>query len=336
VIRRALAVLAACGAALGAAIVAACDEPGQPLLVGANEPIRVRGAQLISGALPGSPPVDLGDAAAPEAGAPDAGPPQGLVVTDIESADPVVLPGASAKKITGRVTDTGVAVAMRIADLGTGYWVLPVSIPDPQFPGEITFEANVDFNQFIPPGSHMLRVVGIDANGVAGTQRDFKLCIASRVPDNLNACDPTNAPPDAVISLQWDADVDLDLQVTTPDGRVVEPKHPLVVPIDAGRPDPNAALIDRDSLAACVPDGRRQEDLIFPKRPTGTWTIAANLFDNCKQPGVRFEVVVYEAQGDGQARHLVETFRRAGHLADIDANGGARPGLFVVDYPFGD
>jgi hypothetical protein len=306
--------------------IAACDAPGQPLLVGANEPIRVRGAQLISGALPGSPPVDLGDA----------GPPQGLVVTDIESLDPVVLPNAASKKITGRVKDTGVAVAMRLVDLGTGYWVLPVSVPDPQFPGEITFEANVDFNANIPAGNHMLRIVGVDGSGNAGTQRDFKMCIASKVPDNLNACDPTNAPPDAVISLQWDADVDLDLQVTTPDGRVVEPKHPLVVPIDAGRPDPNASLLDRDSLLACIPDGFRQEDLVFPKRPSGTFSIAANLFDNCKQPGVRFLVVVYEAQGDGQDRHLVETFRRAGHLADIDANGGARPGLFVVDYPFGD
>ena len=318
----ALAALAATGA---------CGNGGQPLLVGANEPLRVRGAQLIAGTLPGSAPIPEPDAGG-DAGAP---PPPPNAVTDVSSQDPVVVPGAAGKKFSGRAIASAVAIAVRFPELGSGYWVLPVSASDPQFPGEITWEVNADFNASIPTGNHMLRFVAIDGNGNAGPQRDFKLCLASRVPDNLNSCDTANPPPEAVISLQWDANVDLDLQVTTPDGRVVDAKHPTTIPIDAGRPGPENGVIDRDSLGACVPDSLRQEDLVFQQRPHGTFSLAVNLFDACKKPGATFHVVVYEASGDGADRHLEETYRRSGRVIDIDANGGAKPGLFIVDYPFG-
>lgn len=324
-------------AAIGIAIAPfACD--GQPLSNGAREPLRVRGAQFVRGDLPGTPPLPAPDAEAPEAGA-DAGPvgpPPLNVVTTVETANNVVLPGAAAKKITGRTTASAVAIALRLVDLGTGYWVQPLGTSDPQAPGELTFDTSIDFDVSISPGYHLLRFAAVDANGGSGVERDVKLCFASRVPDNLNACEPTIAPPEAVIALQWDADADLDLQVTTPDGRVVEPKHPTTVLVDAGRPGPEVGLIDRDSLGSCVPDGLRQENLVFQQRPKGTFSLAVNLFDACKKPGATFRLAVYEATGDGPARHLEETFHWNGRVSDIDANGGSKLGLFIYDYPFGD
>ena len=303
-------------------------------MLGANEPLRVRSAQLIAGDLPGTPPVDAG---ADEAGPPDAAPrpkPRGLVVTDIESLNRVVEPGQAAKKFSGRASDDAKAIAVRIADLGSGYWVLPIGPSDPQFPGELGFDINADFSAWIPAGTHQLRFAALDGTGKAGPQRDLELCVASKVPDNLHACDPRSPSPEAVFALSWDSDVDLDLAVVAPDGRVVDPKHPTTVPIEGGRPGPDVGVIDRDSLAACVPDGIREENLVWQQRPTGSWQIYANLFDGCRKQGTRFTVVVYEAQGDGEARALVETYRASGRMTDLDANGGSGLGLFVVEYPF--
>src|SRR5262249_47524099 len=148
------------------------------------------------------------------------------------------------------------------------------------------------------PGYHALRVVAIDPGGAAGEQGEVSYCVASRTPDNLASCDPTVAPPDAVVSLYWDADLDLDLRVALPSGGTVDAKHPLSDPTnDAGAADPTVAVLTRDSLAGCQKDGRRQEDLVWQKRPTGTIDIYAQLSDACGRTGATFTAVVYEAAG---------------------------------------
>ena len=318
---RARAIVVA-GALVAGGALAGCE--GQTNHVAYGEPIRVRGAQFIEGPLPGTAPAEGASATT-------------LAVTAIATLNPVVSPGEASKSLSGRSTSDASAIALRMGDLGSGYWVVPIGGPDPQYPGELTWSVAADFDADARAGLHPLRVVAIDASGHAGVQSELSLCLASRIPDNLNACEPTLAPPEAVLTLSWDADVDLDLHVVDPDGRDVNPKQPLVVPVDAGaRPSPAAASFDRDSLAACVPDGRRQEDLVFPARPHGTWSIYANLFDACGKGGARFTFSVHEAEGgaDGTPRHLVETFTRSGRVIDLDANGDGRPGLFVVQYPF--
>jgi hypothetical protein len=324
---KALALAVLC--ALATALAFACDE-GQPLQPGAHEPIHVRGATFFSGPLPGAAPVE--DAGPMEAGAPPDGV---LLVTDVKAVNAVVSPGQAAKTFTGRTSKAAMSVGMRIDDMGTGYWALPVQEEDPMFPGEYTWEAAIDFDLAVTPGYHHLIVAALGPNGTASQQVSYRVCIASRIPDNLNACEPTLQPPAAVISLQWSSDVDLDLQVTLPDGRVVEPKSPLTQDVEAGRPPPEVGQIDRDSLYACIPDGLRQEDLVWQKRPpNGAYDVAVNMFDACKKSGTTFTVIVYEADGDPPNQHLIETYRKSGQLTSLDANGGASPGLFVFEYPF--
>jgi hypothetical protein len=299
-----------------------CD--GQPVQSMLNEPFRVQGGQFISGELPGVPPSDGG---APAPGA--------IAVTNISTNNATVLVGANGSKtFEGRATPNAVSVGMRVDGLGSGYWVVPLRNPDPSYDNELSWSASCDFGIAIPTGRHVFRAVAFDPNGVAGQQLDFPICVQSRIPDNLHSCDPTIAPPDAVLTLTWDTDADLDLHVISPDGRDVTPKDPLTVPFDGGRPPDGMARINRDSIKACKPDGMRQEDLVFATRPSGTWTIYANLFDACTKPAVSFTLTVYEAEGDMPNRELVKTFERSGRLLDIDANGGQAPGLFVVDYPF--
>ena len=123
----------------------------------------------------------------------------------------------------------------------------------------------------LAPGHHRLLAAAFDESGSSGTQGSVDLCIARVVPDNRNACDPTIAPPAFVASLEWDSEVDLDLEVLTPTGKVVDPRHPTTAEENEdGEVDPEqpgVGIIDIDSNRDCVSDGKRRENLIFQDTP---------------------------------------------------------------------
>ncbi|HLK36664.1 MAG TPA: hypothetical protein VKU41_07910 [Polyangiaceae bacterium] len=317
---------------------AGCPEPGQSAYVTSSEPIQVHGAQFVPGPLPGAPPAPPEEAGAEggvDAAASSAEP--GLSITNVTFASQLVLPGQSGKSVSGRATKDAVAVGIRFADMGSGYWVVPVGGLEPQFPGEITFGFSADFEADDPPGNHSLELVALSAAGAAGQQTDVQLCVGSRVPDKYHACDPTTAPPAAVISLRWDTNFDVDLHVITPQGIDINPKTQIVdALVDGGaRPPPNAPAIDRDSLLRCVPDGIRQEDLVFQDiPPSGKYEIYADPYDSCGQSAVRFDLTVYQSSGICPDCRLVPLFTRGGELLAVQANGGTSAGTFVVEYPF--
>jgi hypothetical protein len=296
----------------------ACGE-GQPAVSGIGEPIRVTGGQYIAGDLPSS------------AGGP--------AITATAFNNQNVLLGEAGKAISGRAQDAAFAVGVRFGDLGTGYWVVPVTEPDPQFPGEITFGFSADFDANIPAGFHPLRFVAIDAAGHGGAPMDTPLCVAGRIPDNLHACLPSTPPPAVVISLRWDTNFDVDLHVLIPSGVDVNPKSPLTQPMEAGTaPDSNAPRIDRDSLGGCVHDGLRQEDLVFQTAPPpGSYQIRVDPFDACGQSAVRFELTIFKAMGACPACSLQPiplppsgALSQAGELLASQATGGASSGLYVL------
>ncbi len=301
------------------ALVVACDE-GTDRTLGLDEPIRVKHAEFFAGALPGAPPGTVVQ------GAPK--------ITSVTLANPTVLPGQAGKKIDGRASGGSTAIAVRFVDMGTGYWVVPTGALDAQFPGEIGWQADCDFPFFAAaqPGNHMLRVVAIDANGNAGAQEETRLCLAPKVPDNLHSCDPSRPLPAAVVTLEWDDDVDLDLVTVAPGGRVVDAKHPTVSGADAGVVDVSAGAIDRDSIGQCVPDGRRQEALVFLQRPAAgtSFDFYASLFSACGRRGAGFVLSVWEAQGDS----LQKTREKKGRVGTLDATGGATLGLYVDSVTF--
>ena len=285
---------------------------------GYDAPIRVQGAQYYAGLLPGTPPDDTSGAGSPR-------------VTAIEVDNPLIYSGASMERVQGRVQDSAVAIAIALPTIAPVYWVFPASSATPEFPGELTWLARVEFDRTIAPGFHPLRAVGIDAQGRAGRQFELALCFLPTYPDNLNACDPTAVPPDVVVTLDWDRDSDVDLELVTPMGRRIDAKHPLAIAPMMGVVDRNSARIDRDSLRACVPDGWRQESIAFATRPTGHWQIFARLFDGCAEQSVRFRLRVLEAQGDMPNRHLVVTHEQGGEFISLyDADGGAGSGLLVT------
>jgi hypothetical protein len=314
--------LRACGTLVLASAYAACG-PSVPANRAIAEPIAVSGSQFFSGDLPGTPPP-------PDGGAASAAGPS---ILEVDYNNRHVIPGASGKSFSGLVSTDAVAVGVRLADLGSGYWVVPVGPRDSQAPNASDFGFGASFDVNDPPGNHPLRVVGINYAGNAGLQVDTTICIASRIPDNNHACDRTQAVPAAVFTLQWDANFDLDLHVVAPDGTDINPKtNPLQFPVDAGQPPAEDPKIDRDSLGRCIPDGLRQEDLVFPAYPAvGPYDVYADPFDACGQAAVRFTLTIYEAGGDGE---LHVTYSQGGELLASSVTGGGSTGLFVAEKQF--
>jgi hypothetical protein len=318
----------------GLVLAIGCDD-GMPANSGLTEPFLVHGGQFVSGPLPGAPPVDGGLVLPSNDGGADGGaapklPP--LTVTNVGFLNPLVLPGIAGKSISGRATSDTAAIGVKLEGLGSGYWVVPIADPDPDFPGQDDFTFSADFSANNPPGRRQLLTVAIDANGNAGTQVETPMCLEQRIPDNLHECQKTNPVPRAVFTLQWDTNFDLDLHVILPDGRDVNPKAPVTMPFDAGMLPLTDGRIDRDSLRACVPDGLRQEDLIFPAYPArGNYQLYVNPFDSCGQASVRFNMIVSEPGADG---NLHPTFTRSGELLQMQQTGGGSRGLFVFEKKF--
>jgi hypothetical protein len=304
---------------------------GTPASLGLDEPIRVRGATFETGDLPGARPLTDREV---DAGVPLA-PPH---VTTVNSLNNVLRPGEVGKSLNGGVTDDADAVAIRFVDIGSGYWVIPAAGPDPSKPGELTWSMSLDVAESAPKGLHKLLFAGIDKAGHAGTQNELDFCIDSAVPDNENACDPTIEPPFAVISLTWDTNADLDLELVTPDGKVVDPKHPTTATETDAGPAVNPAIdgvIDRDSNRGCVIDGFRREDAVFQSHPrNGQYLVYVNMFAACGQPAARFEVTLSLAEKHGDHYALVPALTAGGELVAQDQNGGAALGLFVTQFSF--
>jgi len=289
-------------ASLTLVIPGACD-PGQSALTGIGEPIQVASGQFIPGNLPGtpSPPSDGGVAPAEEAGI-DAGPAAPLQITDLGGfMSTNVQAGQASLPFSGDASNDAVAVGVRLAGMGTGYWVVPVGAPDSLNPSFFTFGISASFDLNDSPGLHDLLFVAIGGSGSAGVQSGLQICIGSRIPDNDFACYPNiQSPPKAVFTLEWDTNFDLDLHVVTPDGTDINPKQPYGGPVEAGVHgiDPGLPHIDRDSLGGCVPDGLRQEDVIYQDPlPAGDYTIYVDPFAACGQAAARFKFIVSQSSG---------------------------------------
>jgi hypothetical protein len=305
-------------------------EGGTPTPRALGEPLRVSGGAFHAGALPGHPPTS-DDAT-------DVEPLPGPAITALDNANNTLRPGQVGKALSGRASPETLSVALRFADLGSGYWVVPVGNADPLQGGEVAWETMSELSWDVSPGLHPFRLVAIDGEGHAGTQREVSFCVRNVVEDNGNACHPRLAPPYAVIALRWDSDVDLDLQVRVPNGKLVGPKAPTSVPAVAGAigkealSDPSIGVLDRDSNASCVLDGIRQESLVFQEKPTaGLYQIYASLAAGCGASSVRFSAALYLRRDLGDGQFGQEKVLEQGGFLSAEDDLPTTPGTFVKE-----
>jgi hypothetical protein len=296
---------------------------GEPAPIGLGEPITIATAAFKPGSLPGSAP----------AGA-DARTVAGPRITAIQTISGLAFAGQAGKAVSGRASTDAVAIALRFAGAGTGYWVQPLGVADLLNGGELTFDIRIDFAATAPPGNQKLELVALDASGAGGEQSLLSLCVDAVIPDNFNVCAPNLAPPAAVISLDWDTAADLDLQVTTPAGKLVDGKHPNTVGMGAPAAEIAAGgALDGDAQIGCRAVGPRRENLVWQQPPaSGSYQIRVNLYDACGAQSAHFAVTLYTSEPDdmGTSR-LVRRQRIAGSLLALQANGGAAPGLYIGD-----
>jgi hypothetical protein len=287
------------------------------------EPVRVESGQFIAGTLPGIAAIDGGSAG-------DAGAGVDPQVTDVSFPGIVVRPGTEGVTVAGHATPTTQTVGVRFAGLGTGYWVVPVGAPDPADQGLLSWQLVADFAQDLPVGPASLVFSAIDASGSSGTRDVLGVCIDTPVPDNLNACAHGRAPPAAVISIDWDAPVELDVVVETPSGAMVGGKN-----FTTGGTSAGSGVLDHHSNQNCVIDNIDRNDIVWQSDPPqGTYLVWVDLVRACGQPAVNFNVTLWlaEAQPDGTQRLVQQPALAHGLLTASQANGGASPGLFVGNF----
>jgi hypothetical protein len=317
-----------------ALLVAACS--GESTDLGVNEPLRVEDAQFKPGKLPGTrPPADAKPANEPTPHVTAAGPSGGI---------PQVMVGQAGWVLAGRVSSDGVAVGVRLADAGSGYWLFPVGSVDEINQGDFAFRATADVSDALAPGNHDVEFVAFDDGGRPGAVLSVPICFDSQIPDNFNACEPTSEPPYQVLSLSWDNAADLDLHLVAPDGKVTDGKHPsTAVPGSNGKVDPAApgvGVLDHDANAGCVASGPSREDVAWKTKPApGHYYVYVNLFDACGTPSADFRLGLYqEAPGDAPKTFKVVPFDspgyfpKVGSLLAVQANGSSALGSYVTEF----
>jgi hypothetical protein len=293
---------------------------GEPITTELQEPLSVEGAQFREGPLPGASPLtaeELNQGAEPVAPYP----------TPPDVAGRIVTPSEVGFTVSGRASTDAYAVGFQLSGLGSGYWLVPVGAPDPSNGNELLWNAILNFGGSLEPGRRGLLVAAVDGQGRAGTQRELELCVRAPVTDNLNACDPTVAPPALVVSLGWQNEADLDLVIVAADGSLVDQAN-----TRGNGGGTTGVQLERDANGGCLPSGAPRENLFWQDSPPpGVYSIYVNLHDACGELAAPFIVTAHLREQDGDQYRQIETFRIAGEAVSLQANGGRARGLWVTD-----
>lgn len=202
----------------------------------------------------------------------------------------------------------------------TGYWIVPAGLPDVQAPAFPTFDVSLSFSLEMKPSTRDLVVRAVDETNHFGVASIHSLDIR-----DLH-------PPEGilVVSLSWDRQADVDLHVVDPEGiEIYKGNINSYTPPPPGQPmDPTAyqkgALLDFDSNAACVIDGRRRENVVWRNEPpNGHYIVRIDTFSLCGEPFANWSVDVWKsgartvsASGQsGPADEMTAHDRGAGVLA---------------------
>jgi hypothetical protein len=281
-----LVLLAGCGPS-------AANDPG------AEAFLRVPGAAFVRGPMPAASPSAPG-------------------VASIVVVNSLIRPNSVDYPISGALGPGATAAAIGLqGDLG--YWIVPAGRPDVATPDDPSYVASATFSPALVPGGYALVVRAVDGAGAFGAPSTQLLTVPS------GAGAPTGA---LVFTLTWDTESDLDLHVVDPSG--VEIDHDQMSdapPPFAPRPDGGSyGVLDWDSNANCLIDGRREEDVVWASPPPpGQYVVRVDAASLCGQAIAHYTVV---ATLEGQVVAKAE-----GVAVDASTRGahGLGAGLTVLD-----
>jgi hypothetical protein len=254
----------------------------------------------------------------------------GIAVAAYTFPNGQIYPGEVSWPLGGSLFAGGVAVALHYPG-DVGYWTLPASAPNGNYPGEVDFATNVTFARTIstPPGDAGTAIIlqAIDSDGGFGPP------LAAGI--QLLASSPVGP---LVITLSWDLDADLDLHVVEPDGTEIWRNHQSDYKPNEVTPAPpiaqlnnfvkaRNAYLDFDSNAQCVIDGRRIENVIWGPDAgiqSGTYTVRVDTFSLCAQKYAYWEVGAFVDGGQiagamGESLKSDEAYYQHGAMAGVTA-----------------
>jgi len=204
-------------------------------------------------------------------------------ITELQSVNNDVRAGQRGKHVAGRATGGAYTVALGL-DGDVGYWIVPVTARSVLTPGELEWEALVDFDSALPPGPRALWMQAGDGRGAFGPGARLDLTVRSTIPS-----------AEVVVSLRWDSDADLNLSVLASDGTTVSNRGLRRADGSAVQVDPRVGpALDVDSNARCARDGRGAENIVWSARTPGHYGVRVEAWSLCGVASAHYTVTVYE------------------------------------------
>ncbi len=253
-------------AALAAVALIACGE-GATSDAGYEAVMRVERAQFTEG----PPPGDQG----------------GPKVESIDLLTNTIWPGYADKLVQGALGEGSTSALLNLQG-DSGYWIVLAGPPDVATPTLPSFKAVASFASALSPGPKVLEVRAVDGAGHVGAP-------TSRTLTALAAAPASAAGGDLVVSLAWDTEADLDLHVVDPLGEEIFHGAPIsgltFGPAPATPESPG--VLDLDSNAGCVIDGKRRENVTWAKDPpVGHYLVRVDTPSLCGQAIAHYRVTV--------------------------------------------
>ncbi len=195
--------------------------------------------------------------------------------------------GTVEQTAVGELERSSLAIALGLAG-DVGYWVVPANVPSAAAPDLPTFDVRFAVARAIPLGGRELVFRAVDGSRRFGRPLVRPLDVGSGEPDGR-----------LVISLSWNDGADLDLHVVLPTGIEIFKRNPTEYerppasagPVPAGAPT-DGGVLDRDSNAQCIPDGRRAENVVWAEAPpTGHYVVRVDTYSLCGEVSAYWRVV---------------------------------------------
>jgi hypothetical protein len=204
----------------------------------------------------------------------------GPAILSFYNSSNLIRAGQKSKPLSGLVTRETTAIAVYLEG-DTGYWIIIPGAEDPTANLQLAFAASLSFSPALKPGMYSLTGRAVDDQGHFGPPSKAMLTAADLPPDNSTL----------TVSLSWDRQADLDLHVVIPYGTEIWAKNinSHTPPKPGDPPDPtgylSGGILDFDSNANCVIDGRRQEDVYWTQPPpSGDYLVRVDTPSLCGEP----------------------------------------------------
>ena len=241
-------------------------------------------------------------------------------VVEVRNSQTAIAPGLQNKQISGRLDPGSTAVAIGLGG-DVGYWILPADVPDSDSPTQPTFHAVLSFALALPSKSYDLIVRAVSTPDVVGPAAHVALDVQQTLP-------PAGT---LVVSLWWDTESDLDLHVVDANGTEIWTGNLNSYDAYAATPTTDAGawneggMLDFDSNAACVIDGRCNENVVWSAAPpAGGYLARVDTFSLCGNSAARWTVEAFlngvslgRAEGEAVASDQRFTKGKGGGLAAL-------------------